>query len=245
MGSEQAMTWRDGRMAAVWRSLLVTMLALAWIAASGNAHAAKKDTSMCSALTGAAKGLCTAAASLGCGEETKHQKQCDALGDKFEALTGDTPPWEVVEPPPPPPPTGQTVTLAFDFDAFDLETGTPCRDALGAACNGFDTEFILQPNDFFMAFDAEQADHAVLVPVLTCGSTEFVVGIALVPGETPYELVDEALAQTLEYTDNPLEIAMGPGNTIVLRTCDLGYFKIGNVTVDGNSVTISYDELDL
>ena len=107
------------RTASALRSLLVLAFALAWIAASGSVHAAKKDTSMCDGLKGAAKGLCTAAAALGCGESTKHQKQCDALGEKFEALTGNLAPWEA-PPPPPPPPTGSTVTLFYDVDAFDL-----------------------------------------------------------------------------------------------------------------------------
>ena len=227
----------------MWRSLLVALLALAWFFASGNVHAAAKDTSMCASLKGAAKGLCTAAASLGCGEATKHQKQCDALGDKFEALTGDVPPWEDV-PPPPPPPSGPSVTLAFDVDAFDLETGTKCEGALGSACNEGNVEDIVQPNDFWMSFDFEQPSMAVLVPVLTCSSPEFTAAIAIVPSTIPYESVDGTLLGSLEFSTNLIEVMMAPGDTVVLQTCDLGYFKIGNVSIVGNSVTVSYGELD-
>ena len=77
MGSATVTTVSTSRIATMLRSLFVLAFAFAWMAASADVHAAKKDTSLCDGLTGAAKGLCTAAAALGCGEATKHQKQCD------------------------------------------------------------------------------------------------------------------------------------------------------------------------
>ena len=222
------------------RSLFVLAFAFAWMAASADVHAAKKDTSLCDGLTGAAKGLCTAAAALGCGEATKHQKQCDALGDKFEAVTGQLPPWE--EPVDPPVPPGPTVTLVFDSDAFDLETGTLCEDALGADCNQGDTEFFRQPNDFWMSFDVGQPTEAILVPVLVCNSPVFTVGVAVLAG-TPFANVDSSMLGSLDFQENVLEAPLGAGDTIVLRTCDLGYFKIGNMSIASDQVTVAYEEL--
>jgi hypothetical protein len=250
MGSD---TWFGNvarRSLAAMRAWLVVAFAAASLAASADALAAKKDTSMCDGLKGAAKGFCTAAAALGCGASTKHQAQCDALGDKFEALTGDTPPWEVVEPPPPPPPPppadGTSVTLGFDSDALDLDTGMLCVGALGAECNAGDTEFIVPPNDFWMSFDAEQPGFAVFVPVLACdqettpGAT---AGIAVLLG-VPFASVDGSVIGTVELSENIIEASIGPNDTIVIRTCDEGYFKVGVVSLDAFAVTLVNKELE-
>lgn len=229
-------------MALMLRTMLLA-IALAWLATPGVAQAAKKDTSMCAGLTGKAHGLCTAAAALGCGDVTKHQKQCDALGDKFEALTGDTPPWEAPPPPPPPPPTGTTVQLSFDTDTIDLETGTPCLNALGADCNFGDTEFIRPPNDFWMSFDLESPAEAIFVPVIACDSSLFVVGVAVLTG-VPFADVTSSMLGSLDFQETVLEVPIGPNDTVVLRTCDVGYFKIGNVAIGSNVVTVSYEELE-
>lgn len=216
-------------------ALLVAAFALAWFAASGSAHAAK-DVSMCAGLKGAAKGLCTAAAALGCSATAKHSAQCDALGDKFEALTGNVPPWE---PPPPPPPPGPTATLLFGIDAFDLDTDTLCMNALGSACNQSDPVDIRPPNDFWLDVDLANADGAIFVPVLTCNSPEITVSV----GVTSVPFADVTLSTP---TDPVLtEEAIGPGDTIVLRTCDGNYFKIGNVSIVTGGATVSYEKLYL
>ena len=229
------------------RVMLMFLMVLALMFAARDVHAAKKDKSMCDGLKGAAKGFCTAAAALGCGAPTKHQKQCDVLGDKFEALTGDTPPWEdPPPPPPPPPPTGLSVTLGLDVDAFDLDTRTMCENALGAACNLGNPDDIVPPNDFWVSVDDQAPDVAVFVPVLVCDFPVFTVGIAVLPN-TPFASVDSStLAQLLaegKFAEDLTEVGLAAGDTLVIRTCDLGYFKVGNATFVGNSVTLSYDEL--
>ena len=238
-------TMRLGNLkATIARLAWLFLFAIACVGAVRDAHAAKKDASMCDGLKGKAHGVCMAAAALGCSDAGKHQKQCDALGDKFEALTGDVPPWEAPPPPPPPPPpsSGTMETLAFDTDALDLETGSPCRNALGAACNQDDTGFIRPPNDFWMSFDPESPTEAIFVPVLACDSSEFIVGVAVLTG-VPFASVDASMLESLVFQETALEVPMGPGDTVVLRTCDVGFFKIGNVAVGANVVTFSYEEL--
>jgi hypothetical protein len=192
--------------------------ALAWIAASGEVHAAKKDKSMCDGLTGAAKGFCTAAAALGCGAPTKHQKQCDALGDKFEALTHTVPPWE--KPVDPPPPDG---AMKYDTDGFDLETATLC--ALGAECNLSDTDAFHQPSDFSMSLDENQT---IFFPVLECIFAN--VGVSRVTG-VAYADVNFSTLDLFPLEEGIAAVDFAPGDTIVLRTCEGNHFKIGNLVV--------------
>jgi len=241
MGSVNVTSVSMRRTASVLRSLVVLSFALAWIAASGDVHAKAKDKSMCDGLKGAAKGVCTAAAALGCGDPTKHQKQCDVLGDKFETLTGQLPPWE--EPVDPPPPPGPSVTLFYDTDAVDLETGQLCEDALGAACNGGDVFNIRPPNDFWMSLDFAQPGQAVLVPVLVCDLPTDTVAVAVVAG-TPFASVDASIIASGNFQENVPEVSFGAGDTLVLRTCDLGYFKIGNLVVGPDRATVSYERLN-
>lgn len=226
------------RTAGALRSLLVLAFALAWIVAAGNVHAAKKDTSMCDGLKGAAKGLCTAAAALGCGESTKHQKQCDALGDKFEALTGQLAPWEA-PPPPPPPPSVPTVTLFYDIDAFDLESATLCEDALGAPCNQSDPVNFREPNDFWMTFDFAFPDEAIVVST-ACDDGLFTSGVEVLAG-VPFASVDASIIGSLDFLDT--EAPLSAGDTIVIRTCNLVYFKIGNAVVGTDRATVAYEQL--
>jgi len=225
------------------RSLLVMAFALAWIAASGDVHAAKKDKSMCDGVANAAKGVCTAAAALGCGTSNKHQKQCDVLGDKFEVLTGQLPPWEA-PPPPPPPPTGLSATLLYDFDGFDLDldNGTLCPDALGKECNQGNTEFIDEPNDFWLSWDLDP-NAVVFVPVLGCDDPGRTVGVAPLIG-TPFASVDASwLGSLITFQEDVLEVSIGAGDTVVVRTCGLNYFKIGIVEIGTDRATIKYEQL--
>ena len=222
----------EGRTAGMLRSLLVLSFALAWIAVSGNVHAAKKDKSMCDGVAKAAKGVCTAAAALGCGESTKHQKQCDVLGDKFESLTGQLPPWE--EPVDPPPPPGVSATLFYDADAFDLDEEALCEGALGAPC-------FQEPNDFWMSWDGNPA-AAVLVPVLGCADPTRTVGVAVLVG-TPYASVDGTWFGLIDFQENVLEASFGAGDTVAVRTCDLNYFKIGVLDIGTDRATITYEQL--
>ena len=46
------------------------------------------------------------------------------------------------------------------------------------------------------------------------------------------------------FLDNVLEQSFGAGDTIVLRTCDLGYYKIGNLQVGQDRATVSYERLN-
>ena len=226
------------RIASTLRSLLVLAFALAWIAASGSVHAKAKDKSMCDGLKGAAKGVCTAAAALGCGEPTKHQKQCDALGDKFETLTGDLPPWEEPVDPPPPPPTGKTVTLMYDSDAFDLDTEFLCEDALGAACNQDAVDSFREPNDFTLSLDVLFPDEAILV-LVQCDDVTATVEVTVLR-DTPFADVNVSTPLDPQVLS---EVAFTSADTIVVRTCNGGFFKIGNVDVGFDRATVAYEQL--
>ena len=218
------------RTAIVLRSLLLLAFALAWMAASGNVHAAK-DKSMCDGLKGAAKGVCTAAAALSCGTSAKHQKQCDVLGDKFEALTGDLPPWE--EPPPPPPPPSGPL-LMYDIDTFDLEAGAACEGTVAVPC------VFGPPSDFWVAQDLVNTNSAILVPVGGCVAANYAV--AVVPN-TPYASVTLAMFDDLVFQENVADVPFSGSDTLVMRPCEGMYYKIGNWDIDADGVTFSAELL--
>lgn len=204
------------------RALLLAAIVLTWMGAAGEARAAKPDA-MCDGLSGVARGLCKAASALGCEQPGKHQKQCDILAEKYEAQTGLPPPWE--EPVYP----SQTVTLAFDYDVIDLETGTLCDDALAvpAGCNDPEGIAIRPPNDFWIAYMFGEANPAVLFHNQDCGSSTATPGIAFLEG-TPFHSVDSSVLPSLTFDVGLVASPFDPDDTIVLRTCDGNYFKIGN-----------------
>ena len=166
------------------------------------------------------------------------------LGDKFEALTGQLPPWEEPVDPPPPPPTGLSATLLYDFDGFDLDldNGTLCPNALGTACNQGNTEFIDEPNDFWLSWDMNP-DAAILVPVLGCEDPQRTVGVAVLAG-TSFASVDASwLGTSIDLQENVLEVSFGAADTVVMRTCGLNYFKIGVVEIGTDRATVKYEQL--
>jgi hypothetical protein len=219
------------RTALVLRSLLLLAFALAWMAASGNVHAAK-DKAMCDGVKGAAKGVCTAAAALSCGTSAKHQKQCDVLGDKFEALTGQVPPWE--PPPPPPPPVGGPL-LMYDIDTFTLGGGTVCEGTVAIPC------IFAPPSDFWVAQDLLQTDSAILMPVGGCVASNYAVAVV---ANTPYASVTLAMFEDLVLQDNVAAVPFGLSDTLVMRTCEGMYYKIGNWDIDADGVTFSAGPLE-
>lgn len=232
------------------RSMLLAAVVLTWMGAASESQAAKPDP-LCDGLTGVARGLCSAASALGCGESAKHQKQCDALADKYEQRTGLPPPWE--EPVYP----SQTATLAFDADVFDLETGELCEDALlgEAACNDNDVTSARPPNDFWIAYDFGAPNPAMLVHNQDCGSLA-TPEIAFLDG-VPFSSVDSSVLSTLAFQVDLIAFPFDPDDTIVLRTCDGYFFKIGNARCNDDfssqcmstetgvgTVTVDYERLE-
>lgn len=227
------------KLAAMLRSLLLAVIALTWMGATGEVRAAKPDP-VCDGLTGLARGLCAAATALGCGVSTKHQKQCDVLAARYETLTGLPPPWE--EPVYP----SNSATLRFDYDVFDLETGTLCDYALlsGAACNGFDTSTILPPNDFWVEHVTGEPNPAVLIQNQDCGgSSAYTPGIIFLDG-VPFGSVDASILSdptTPSFETGIVTTPFGPDDTIVLLTCEGNYFKIGNARCNDGVSSLCQD----
>jgi hypothetical protein len=232
------------------RALVMAAIVLAWMAASGEVRAAKPDP-MCDGLTGLQRGLCSAATALGCGQSTKHQKQCDVLAARYEKLTGLPPPWE--EPVYP----SQSVILSFDTDAVDVETGTVCTVFVdGVACNDSDTTTMRPPYVFGFVRVEGEPNPAVLFHNQDCGiGSSNTPGIAFLDG-TPFGSVDSSVLATLTLENDLIALPLDPDDTVVLRTCDGNYFKVGNARCnDGvsdacqspdtgiNTVKVDYERL--
>ena len=218
----------------LWRGALLAIVALTWMAAGNDAHAAK-DKAMCAGLTGVLHGLCTAGAALECGADTRNQNQCDKLADKFEGVAGTPPPWEdPVDPPPP----GDSATLILDSDGFDLDAGAICENyAQGNVCGppGVDD------TDFWATVD--QVDPSLVVLVLNdvCADAAVTVGVKVVP--LPF--ADVGIDDTGDLADGLSEVSLGANDTMVIRTCTGDIFKVGNRTFDVGTVTLAFARFEL
>jgi hypothetical protein len=122
----------------------------------------------------------------------------------------------------------------YDADAFDLESGLRCEGGLGADC-------FVEPDDFWISFDAGTPNLAILVPVLGCADPTRTVGVAVLG--TPYANVLTLGPYIGSLQDNVLEASFGVGEAILLRTCDLRYYKIGPVEIGADRATFAYEEL--
>lgn len=206
--------------------LVVAAFAIAGLA-SGDVQA-RKAPSACDGLKGVAKGLCTAADALGCGDATKHRSVCQKLGDKFEDATGSAPPWEPVVPPPPT--DEQTVTITFEVEAFALVTGQYCDDPLSYDC------------DFSIADGP--GDDAIFVPV-ACDPlfSDKNYRVAVIDGaDLAYEDIEFGMDYGFGDPNNGPQ-SFGPGQTVVLQTCDGEFFKIGKLLKGDGQATMVYQQL--
>ena len=216
------------------RGALLAIVAWTWIAAAGEANAAK-DKAMCAGLTGALHGLCTAGAALECGAGTSNQQQCDKLADKFEGIAGSPPPWE--EPPPPP---GEGVEMVFDLDALHLETGEQCHGAIEGPCIDDDALRPIAPNDFWVSVDDDGG--VLLIPAVSCGEADPTHEPAVARlANTPFASVTSP--EGLPFVEEQVEVTFGELDTLVFRTCMPRYFKIGILQRDENTVTLDIAEI--
>jgi hypothetical protein len=110
-------------------------------------------------------------------------------------------------------------------------------NALGNTCNQSNPVDVVPPNDFCWTSTSPIRMARSSFPVLDCQAP----GITVSVGITTVPFAD--VTQATPTTPVGSEVAIGPGDTIVIRTCDLNIFKIGNVSIVTDGATVSYEEL--
>jgi hypothetical protein len=172
------------------------------------------QTSPCTGLSGAAKGLCNAAVAAGCTTGTGSATACQAIADAYVATVGSTPPWLT---------SSTNVFLRFEIDYLDLETGGTCfgENPATSLCT-------VPPNDLHLGFNATQTNPTVLVQVQICEVEPLRLSeIAHLDGRS-FDTVTSADIATSTFTTDIVDVPFDSDDTVILLTCDGSYFKIGN-----------------
>ncbi len=112
----------------------------------------------------------------------------------------------------------QTATMEY-YDRIDLETGFIDTDCDFLICE--------DDLDFWFAFNALRSNPAVLFQVQFCPNGGFQPEIAFLDS-VPFDLVADADIDSLVFTTSLVDSPLDNDDTVVLRTCDGNFFKIGN-----------------
>lgn len=126
-----------------------------------------------------------------------------------------------------PPDNSSTASMMFEMEGFDLETATVYQEEqLG---------YFSPEVDFYFAYNADTANHIRLFQLYpgSIASSE----------ATLFADVD-CLGESL-LTQDLIDVPFDPENSVVLKTADGNYYKIGRaVENDDNTVTFSFEELN-
>jgi hypothetical protein len=122
-----------------------------------------------------------------------------------------------------------TVSLDFEVQALDLETGLVVEGVLGGLTHA-------EGADVYFAYNAIRTIHAVVLP-LGAGAE-----IAVMQG-TPFDLVSISDIGYLEFSAEPPDVPFTAADTAVIRTEAGSVFKLGNAAETEEWVMFSYELL--
>ena len=120
---------------------------------------------------------------------------------------------------------GETATVAFETESFDLATGT--------VVNSVDDPLATDTGDLRVGYHADRTPHAVAVPGPGAKITLL--------SNTPFTSVDGTMALSLSATAP--DFAWRATDTVVIETTSGARYKLGNVTEDASSVTFDFELL--
>ena len=120
---------------------------------------------------------------------------------------------------------GETATVAFETESFDLATGT--------VVTAIDDPLATDTGDLRVGYHADRTPHAVAVP-------QPGAKIALL-SDTPFTSVDGTTALSLSATAP--DLAWRATDTVVIETASGARYKLGNVTEGTSSVTFDFEPL--
>jgi hypothetical protein len=120
------------------------------------------------------------------------------------------------------------VTLAFEHDGLDLDTGTVTPLAIHGENAGADIR---------VAFNALRSPSAVVMAAVPDG-----VDIAFLPG-VPFDGVGAETAAGVAFATDPVDVPFSASDTVLVRTEEGTLFKLGNASESAAGVTLNYSAL--
>ena len=123
----------------------------------------------------------------------------------------------------------ETVTMNMASQVLDLDTGTVAT----AAPTGPDGS---AGADLRLAYNADRTPHAVVVPVGDGVEIAFLADVG-------YDGVTSADLPSLTFSAAPPDASFSADDCVVVRTDQDAYFKLGNATENGLSITFNYEQL--
>lgn len=123
----------------------------------------------------------------------------------------------------------ETITMQVQSQALDLDAGT-----LAAA---LPTDPTGSPGaDMLLAYNTDRTPHAVVIPVGDGVEMAFAAGVG-------FDGISSSDLGSLAFSAEPSDLPFSANDCVVVRTDQGTYFKLGNATESGLSVTFNYEQL--
>lgn len=123
----------------------------------------------------------------------------------------------------------ETVTMEMESQVIDLDSGTISESAPLATAG-------VAGADVKLVYNADRMPHAVVFPVAAGVETAFVAGVG-------YDGVSSSDIPSLTFSVVPSDLPFSASDCVVVRTTQGTYFKLGNATESGLSITFNYEQL--
>jgi hypothetical protein len=90
--------------------------------------------------------------------------------------------------------------------------------------------------DMLLAYNADRTPHAVVIPVGDGVEMAFAAGVG-------FDGISSSDLGSLAFSAEPSDLPFSANDCVVVRTDQGTYFKLGNATESGLSVTFNYEQL--
>lgn len=123
----------------------------------------------------------------------------------------------------------EAVTIEMPNEMLDLDTGT-VSNSVGmdpTAPTGADVQ---------MAYNADRVPHAVVIPVGDGVELAFIAGVG-------FDGISSSDIPSLTFSSEPPDLLFSADDCVVVRTDQGTFFKLGNATETGLSITFNYEAL--
>ncbi len=123
----------------------------------------------------------------------------------------------------------EIVTMEVETQVLDLDAGTVV-DTL--------TEELTAPTgaDVQLAYNADRTPHVVVFPVGEGVELAFVVSVG-------FDGISSSDVSDLAFSTEPMDLPFSANDCVVIRTDQGMFFKLGNATESGLSITFNYELL--
>ena len=123
----------------------------------------------------------------------------------------------------------EIITMEVESQVLDLDAGT-VADAL--------TEDLTAPTgaDVQLAYNADRTTHAVVFPIGEGVELAFVAGVG-------FDGISSSDISILPFSTEPIDLPFSANDCVVIRTDQGVFFKLGNATESGMSITFNFEPL--